>query len=368
MGVAHVIIRMPLHSKNGIIQLKQGEPISKILHIILTIRPFDKGKSFFLKLPECLNFPFEKPFLMNAGYDLKKDSVHYKTSFNIIKKYISICVSSTSYLFLMKKSRTLILSGLGLNCEKETAYACQESGANKVDIVHILKVLTGEIPISDYQFLIFIGGFLDGDYLGAAKLCANRITYGYKGNQKLKEDLLSFIKAGKPVLGICNGFQLLVKLGLLPNEDQAFNKQTVSLAPNCNSKFENRWVHLKVNEKSPCLFTKGISSMYLPIRHAEGRFITDGTQTEIMLQKNQQVVMQYATQDLSPTSDYPENPNGAWQSTAGICNIRGNVFGLMPHPEAYNHYTNHPHWTRLKFESEDGEGLKIFKNAYQYLK
>lgn len=267
----------------------------------------------------------------------------------------------------MKKDKTLILAGLGLNCEKETAYACEKAGAGKVDVVHILQFLQGKIPLDSYQFLIFIGGFLDGDYLGAAKVCANRIKYGNNGNHQLKNEIRAFISQKKPVLGICNGFQLLAKLGLLPDEQMAFKQQSISLAPNYNNKFENRWVHLKVNTSSPCLFTQGIESIYLPIRHAEGRFMTDNTATQEKLLKNQQVVLEYATENYISSACYPENPNGSWHNAAGICNCSGNVFGLMPHPEAYHHYTNHPHWTRKTFSTPDGEGLLLFKNAYQYI-
>ncbi|MCP4753425.1 MAG: phosphoribosylformylglycinamidine synthase subunit PurQ [Proteobacteria bacterium] len=268
----------------------------------------------------------------------------------------------------MKNPKTLILSGMGLNCEKETAYACEKSGAGQVDVLHTLRFLEGKTKLKEYGFLIFIGGFLDGDYLGSARVGANRFKFGSSQDIELKEELKEFVVAGHLILGICNGFQLLVKLGLLPDEDQAFEQQTVSLTQNQKGIFENRWVHLKVNDKNRNVFTRGIGKTYLPVRHGEGRIVvTDKTAREKILSENR-IAMHYADDKGEPTDTYPANPNGSWRNIAALSNKKGNILGMMPHPEAYNHYTNHPHWTRLRFPSEDGEGLTIFKNAYNYLK
>ncbi|MGK0289530.1 MAG: phosphoribosylformylglycinamidine synthase I [bacterium] len=267
----------------------------------------------------------------------------------------------------MKNRGTLILSGMGLNCEKETAYACTQSGASKVDIVHTLRFLAGEVHLSDYDFLVCIGGFLDGDYLGSARVGANRFKYASSENANIRGQLQEFVQAGKLIMGICNGFQLLAKLGLLPHEDLTFSDQKVSLTHNNNGKFEDRWVNLAVNPKSNCVFTKGIEQMYLPIRHGEGKIVVADDQVgQEILDKNL-ATMFYADEQGNSTTEYPANPNGSWKNVAGLSNEKGTIFGLMPHPEAYNHYTNHPHWTRLQFSEEDGEGLKLFKNAYQYL-
>ncbi len=267
----------------------------------------------------------------------------------------------------MKYEKTLILSGMGLNCEKETAYACEQSGASQVDIVHTLRFLNGEIQLNDYAFLVFIGGFLDGDYLGSARVGANRFKFCSSQRMDLQDELNRFVTAGKLVLGICNGFQLLVKLGLLPDEQLAFQQQTVSLTQNQKGIFENRWVHLAVNPKNDNIFTKGIEKMYLPIRHGEGRIVITNKETIENILADNLIAMSYADIQGVPTAAYPDNPNGSWQNIAALSNKKGNILGLMPHPEAYNHYTNHPHWTRLSFDEEDGEGLRIFKNAYAYL-
>jgi len=265
----------------------------------------------------------------------------------------------------MKNSKTLILSGLGLNCEKETAYACEKSGAGKVDVVHTLDFLRGDVKINDYQFIVFIGGFLDGDYLGSARVGVNRFKYGADSEEHLKEQFQQFNEKKHLILGICNGFQLLVKLGFLPDETTAFDHQSISLTQNSSGIFEDRWVHLKV--KTNNIFTKDIEQMYLPIRHGEGRVVITDDQVKEKLIKEDLVAMYYADSTGESTDQYPDNPNGSWNNIAALCNNNGNILGLMPHPEAYNHYTNHPQWTRKKFEDEDGEGLKLFKNAYSYL-
>ena len=265
----------------------------------------------------------------------------------------------------MKKSKTLILSGLGLNCEKETEYACEKSGADQVDVVHTLDFLRGDVKVNDYQFIVFIGGFLDGDYLGSARVGVNRFKYAADMEESLKDQLQDFVAADKLILGICNGFQLLVKLGLLPDESKAFTEQHISLTQNSSGIFEDRWVNLKVNQNN--IFSKGISEMYLPIRHAEGRIVVTDDKVKQSLVENQLVAMQYASENGEVTDQYPDNPNGSWNDIAALTNKKGNILGLMPHPEAYNHYTNHPNWTRLNFKEEDGEGLLLFKNAYNYL-
>ena len=267
----------------------------------------------------------------------------------------------------MKNKKTLILSGMGLNCERETAYACEKSGANEVEILHTLRFLEGAVDLKDYDFIVFIGGFLDGDYLGSARVGANRFKYGSSHSFNPKAQLRDFVESGKLLLGICNGFQLLVKLGFLPDESQAFESQTVSLTQNQKGIFEDRWVQLTTNPKNNNIFTQGFEQIYLPVRHGEGRIVVTESSVQDQLITENQIAMFYADQKGDPTAEYPDNPNGSWNNIAAISNKKGNILGMMPHPEAYNHYTNHPHWTRLTFNEEDGEGLKIFKNAYRYL-
>lgn len=263
--------------------------------------------------------------------------------------------------------KTLILSGMGLNCERETAYACRKSGAAEVEILHTLKFLEGAVQVDDYDFIVFIGGFLDGDYLGSARVGVNRFKFGATEDFRLRDQLMQFLDSGRLMLGICNGFQFLVKLGFLPDESNAFKGQTVSLTQNQKGIFEDRWVRLKVNPDTHNIFTKGIEHLYLPVRHGEGRIVVTDETAQKSLQKKQQIAMFYTDETGVITEEYPYNPNGSWKSIAAISNDRGNILGMMPHPEAYNHYTNHPRWTRIEFEEEDGEGLRIFKNAYEYL-
>ena len=262
-------------------------------------------------------------------------------------------------------SRTLILSGLGLNCEEETELVCRRAGGKQIDVVHFLDFVAGKYPLANYDFLIFIGGFLDGDHLGSARMAVNRLKFQMND---FKEQMESFLNRDCLVLGICNGFQLLVKLGFFPDEGELLQKQRISLTQNTIGKFENRWVHLTVPEQSPCIFTEGVQSLYLPVRHGEGRLvIEDNDETEGSILNQNLVALQYTLPGGEIAVDYPENPNGSWNSVAGLTNKKGNVFGLMPHPEAYHHYTHHPSWTKNPLEKEDGEGMQIFRNAYKYL-
>lgn len=266
----------------------------------------------------------------------------------------------------MKNKKTLIISGLGLNCEKETLYSCEQSGGKEIIISHMNDFLNGDVNLKAFNFIIFMGGFLDGDYLGSARVGANRFKFS-DNNIIIKHEFNEFIDKGNLILGICNGFQLLIKLGFLPNDKLAFKGQTVSLTHNKKCIFENRWVYLKVNPKNNNIFTKNIDVIYLPIRHGEGQIVVNDKHIESNIIKNNNIAMSYAYSDGTITDKYPYNPNGSWQNIAALSNSTGNILGLMPHPEAFNHYTNHPHWTRFSATTEDGDGLKIFKNAYEYL-
>jgi len=268
----------------------------------------------------------------------------------------------------MKTPKTLILSGYGLNCEKETAYCCRLTGGKEIDVIHTSNLIRGEVQLKDYHFLIFIGGFLDGDDLGAGRVGANRFKYGILGSSdlQLQEQLIEFVEADKLVLGICNGFQVLVKLGLLPALENRVGIQEISITSNANNQFENRWVQLIANPNSKCVFTQDIPHLYLPVRHGEGRIEGDREEVLKKLLEQNQVPLQYATPDGEATEHYPDNPNGSPLGIASLSNRKGNVMGLMPHPEAFHHYTNHPHWTRLAYQGEEGEGLSLFKNAYRY--
>ncbi len=262
---------------------------------------------------------------------------------------------------------TLILSGLGLNCENETAHACKLAGASTVDVVHTLAFLQGQVNLKDYDFLLLIGGFLDGDYLGSARVGVNRFRF-HTGEANVQSQFTQFIAEGKLILGICNGFQLLVKLGILPDTNVAFKTANVSLTHNDSTRFENRWSNLAVNPDSPCIFTKNIDQIYLPIRHGEGKLVVTEKATQNYILENNLNVLSYADVQGNITSQYPDNPNGSWENVAALTNTQGNVLGLMPHPEAFIHYTQHPDWTNLPYSAnEEGAGLQLFKNAYTYL-
>ena len=269
-----------------------------------------------------------------------------------------------------KKVKSIVIAGNGTNCEMETAHACRLAGSDEVDIVHISELLHGEKRLDDYHFLNLAGGFLDGDDLGSGKAGANRILSAKitGGDERLYDQFIKFINDGKLVLGVCNGFQLMVKLGFLPGLDGDYLNQTATLTFNDSGKFEDRWVYLKINSDSPCVFTKGLKGTYLPVRHGEGKFITKNDEVLKRLHEDNLIVAQYSNEDYKDAvMSYPYNPNGSIDGTAGICNKTGRLFGLMPHPEAYLHYTNHPRWTREKLP-EEGMGLSIFKNAIDFIR
>ena len=273
-----------------------------------------------------------------------------------------------------RKVKAIVITGNGTNCEMEMAHACRLAGADQVDVVHISELLYREKKLDDYHFLNLPGGFLDGDDLGSAKAGANRILNAAVRTDKaaigetLYDQFHRFIQAGKLILGVCNGFQLLVKLGTLPGFDGRYFRQSVTLTFNDSGRFEDRWVYLKTNADAPCVFTKGVKALYLPVRHGEGKFIAKDRTVLKRLHADHHVVLQYSGDDgRTATMDYPANPNGAADAIAGICNETGRIFGLMPHPEAYLHYTNHPRWTREKLP-EAGMGLALFNNAVKFIR
>jgi len=264
--------------------------------------------------------------------------------------------------------KTLVLSGYGLNCERETVYACQQAGADQVDLRHISEIYGQGITLSDYGLIVLIGGFLDGDDLGGARACVNRFRYReLPGGGTFLKEMHQYVAEGGLAMGICNGFQLLVRLGLLPGGGDETTARQITLGVNNSGKYENRWVNLKVDPESPCIFTKGIETMFLPVRHGEGRIVARKREHVQALVDQRLVPLRYADENGEPTEVYPANPNGSPFGVASLCNDAGTVFGLMPHPEAFNHATNHPMWTRTGKNDGDGAGLILFQNAYRYL-
>lgn len=268
--------------------------------------------------------------------------------------------------------KALVLTGYGLNCDWETSHAFELAGA-VAHRVHINQLLMGEkfggvVRLEDYQILAFIGGFSWGDDHGAGVILATKLLYN------IGEQLLEFIESGNLVIGICNGFQALVNLGLLPGFDGDYHSRQVALIWNDCGSFRDQWVNLQVQGDSPCVFTRGLEQLELPVRHGEGKFYAEDTAIDRLLAENQ-VVLRYADSQGNPAAGrFPDNPNGSLKDIAGICDPTGRVFGLMPHPEAFNHWTNHPDWPHLKERYRrsgepypaEGYGIQIFRNGVEY--
>ncbi len=271
----------------------------------------------------------------------------------------------------MAFTRAIVITGNGTNCEMEAAHACRLGGFDDVVIAHISEILSGDIRLDDFHFLNLTGGFLDGDDLGSAKAQANRLKHAAVcgTGEKLVTQFTRFISAGKLILGVCNGFQLMVKMGMLPGFEGDYLTQTVTLTHNDSGRFQDRWCYLQCDPLSPSVFTKGIEQgLYLPVRHGEGKFLCDTDATLKRIESAHLAVFKYSSPDYSePTMEFPANPNGAQNAIAGICDQTGRLLGLMPHPEAFVHYTQHPRWTREDLP-EEGDGLILYKNAAEYVK
>ena len=261
-----------------------------------------------------------------------------------------------------KKIKALVITGFGLNCERETAAACTLAGADP-ELVHLNDLLTGERKLEEYHLLCFIGGFSFGDHLGSGTVFANRVKFN------LRDQLQKFVDDGKLVIGICNGFQTLTRLGMVPALNGDYFTQTSALAHNDSGVFRDDWCRLKANPASPCVFTRGIDMVRLPLRHGEGQFVAT---PEVMaeIEANNQVALRYCNADGSIATEFPANPNGSTNAIAGICDKTGRVFGLMPHPEAFLSPFNSPDWTRDRANgkiAEEGDGVMIFRNAADYI-
>lgn len=253
------------------------------------------------------------------------------------------------------KPKVAILAGYGINCEEETKYCFDKCNA-EAEIIHISKFLNKEKNLMDYQIFAIPGGFSFGDDISSGKVLANKIKFDLP-------EIFDFIKQGNLIIGICNGFQVLVKSGILPNLQTNFT-QEVTLTFNDSGKFEDRWCYLKVKSKK-CIWTKNLENLFLPVRHGEGKFFCDEKILE-ELKRNELIVMQYTDENFNVIDKYPFNPNGSIESIAGICDKSGRIFGLMPHPEAYNTIYNYPIWNeeREKFPL----GIKIFENGVKFAK
>ena len=254
----------------------------------------------------------------------------------------------------MSKARTLILRAPGTNCDGETVFAFEQAGA-EISLVHVNRLIRREVRLADYQIMVIPGGFTYGDDIAAGKVLANELRL------KLGEDIARFVGDGKLILGICNGFQVLVKTGFLP-ELSNDGSQLLTLTGNDSGKFECRWVQLSVNKPNPCVFTRGIERMYLPVAHGEGKLVAADDSLS-----GRNVVLFYTDEKGDINAGYPYNPNGSEGNVAGVCDSSGRIFGLMPHPERHIRGTQHPQWTRLGAK-EYGDGFKIFQNAVEWVK
>jgi len=249
----------------------------------------------------------------------------------------------------MPKVNVLVLRAPGTNCDQETAYAFQQAGA-ATSLCHINQLIRRERRLSDYQIMVIPGGFTYGDDIAAGRVLANELKV------KLGEDISQFVTGGGLILGICNGFQVMAKAGILPDIRNP-NAPPLTLATNDSARFECRWIHLLVEKKSPCVFTQGIDNLYLPVAHGEGKVITD-----VRGLRELNTVLYYTDESGNVQAGYPHNPNGSMNNIAGICDPSGRIFALMPHPERHIRFTQHPQWTRKK-PKETGDGLAIFQNA-----
>jgi phosphoribosylformylglycinamidine synthase I len=252
----------------------------------------------------------------------------------------------------MAQPRILILRAPGTNCDAETAFAFQRAGGS-AEVMHLNRLLETPQLASEYQVLCIPGGFSYGDDVAAGRIFANQIRH------HLADVLAEFREAGKLMLGICNGFQVLIKSGLLDTDDK--QGPVASLSWNESGRYVDRWVQLR-GAGTKCVFLAGVEQLFLPIAHAEGQFTARNDQSLQQLQEAGQLVLRYDRVD-DMSDDY--NPNGSMADVAGICDQSGRVFGMMPHPERFIDPTHHPQWTRSP-QQEEGDGLQLFRNAVRY--
>ncbi len=261
----------------------------------------------------------------------------------------------------MGKAKVIILRTAGTNCDKETSFAFERAGA-ATELIHVNELSRMEKKFDDYTILAIPGGFSYGDDIASGKILANELKF------RLDEGLRKFIDDGKLIIGICNGFQILVKAGLLP--DLAGDYQTIeaTLTLNDSNKFEDRWVYLK-NSRAKCVWTNAIDKiMQLPVAHGEGKFIPKNKAVLEQLKKKGLIVFEYVN-EFGRSAGYPDNPNGSVENIAGICNTTGRIFGLMPHPERHINFYQNPRWTRdRKAKNGEGDGLAIFRNGVNFAK
>ncbi len=261
----------------------------------------------------------------------------------------------------MEQVKAIVLRAAGVNCDVETEYALQCAGA-EAQRVHINRMIENPNMLDGCQILVLPGGFSYGDDVAAGRILANQIVH------HLADALGKFIDDGKLVLGICNGFQVLVKARILPGFDVGGEKpadQPVSITNNDSGKFEDRWVYLEP-ATSRCVFIEAGRRIYLPVAHGEGKVVTRDETILEKLDAGEHVAFRYVDSQGCEGA-FPVNPNGSIDSIAGLTDSTGRVLGLMPHPERFVHPTQHPHWTRLK-DQDAPDGMTIFTNAVNFVR
>ena len=270
--------------------------------------------------------------------------------------------------------RVAVLFGFGINCDRETAAVFDMVGGSS-ERLHVNHLVQGNRSLEEFDILAVPGGFSFGDHLGSGRLLGNRLRFA------LREQLQKFVSSGKPIIGICNGFQALVKTGLLPGPENASLEpdliQRASLTLNNTGRYEDRWVTLEFDSDSPCIWTKGIQRIECPVRHGEGRFVMPTDAELDRLSSNHQLTVRYVDPSTEPGTNpsddllpFPLSPNGSMRNIAGICDPTGLVFGLMPHPEAFYTMWLHPEHTSMRLTEDEweGSGLQIFRNAVEYVR
>ena len=267
-------------------------------------------------------------------------------------------------------THALVITGFGINCEEETAAAFRLAGA-EARIAHLNDVFGEQLSLHDFDVVAFPGGFSFGDDLGSGKVLANKLTYKRTSSgRRFLDEIERFLGDGKLIIGICNGFQVLVKTGLLPGLDPA-RRQQVTLTRNDSGRFEDRWVTCRVTGAGNQPFLRGLERIDLPIRHGEGKLVIRDPAVKEAIVSQGLGCLTYVGEDGEATGEYPANPNGSDLHLAGLTDPTGQILGLMPHPEAYLTEYNHPAWTRRRRENpdrtEDGEGLAIFRNAVRWI-
>lgn len=257
----------------------------------------------------------------------------------------------------MKQVRAIVLRAAGINCDMETEDALEQAGA-EAERMHINRIIEDKSTLDKFQIIVFPGGFSYGDDVAAGKILANQIVH------HLYEPIQKFIEAGKLALGICNGFQVLVKAGILPGNGETEPQDTVTITYNDSNKYEDRWVYL-APQTDKCIFIEPGRQIYLPVAHAEGKVVTKDEAALEELKSQGQIAFKYVDEN-GCEGPYPVNPNGSVESIAGLTDATGRVLGLMPHPERYVRPTQHPYWSRLK-DRADSDGMTIFNNAVNYV-